>query len=159
MNYKEKLKTIIDGIPESKIKKLISELNENKPLTFEDIKTYEIALNVLEPCEDDIIYPTDVKSIIATKKLKHIYRIINHLNNDWKPDWLNEKQYKYYPWFNAVPNCDKSENGKLVFVCSNAHCRYGLWAAFVGSRLCTYNSEVAEYIGKQFKDIYNDYLK
>ena len=149
-----------------KIESLIDELGKDKILEYlgvkisiiekyTDIKTYEDSLLVLNPDEDCIIYDTDSKRIIAFKKIMHIYSAINYLNNDWQPDWLDSSQYKYYPYFKAESNYKSSGASGFGF----SDCSYGNWNAFVGSRLCTYSSEVAKYIGKQFEDLYSDYLK
>jgi hypothetical protein len=129
----------------------------NLKKSYTDIKTYEDSLLVLKPDEDCIIYNTDTKKIIAFKKLMHIYSVINYLNNNWQPDWLDGDQYKYYSYFKAESNSGNS--GVSGFGFSYLGYNYGgLWSRS-GSCLCTYNSDVAQYIGKQFEDIYNDYLK
>ena len=88
----------------------------------------------------------DTDSIQAYCKLIIIARA---LNEGWVPDWSDNNQYKYFPWF------DEKEPG-FGLSCSV----YVSWrtGATVGSRLCYKTMELAEYAGKQFNDIYNQYL-
>jgi hypothetical protein len=86
------------------------------------------------------------KPIVAAYKLMIIYKAIN---NGWKPDWSNWKQFKYYPWFNV------SSSG---FGFSGTTYGYDRTDADVGSRLCTDTSEKALYIAEQFKAEYQGYF-
>lgn len=68
------------------------------------------------------------------------------LNEGWAPDWSDDNQYKYYPWFDMSSgfrfnNCDG-------------------WGShsYVGSRLCFKSSQLAEYVGKQFIDVYRKFM-
>ncbi len=85
----------------------------------------------------------DSKSLIAYAQLVLIVRA---LNEGWKPDWNNSSQYKYYPWF-------KMSGSGL------AYHGFVSWSSdtLVGSRLCYKSKELAEYAGKQFISIYNDF--
>ena len=75
--------------------------------------------------------------------------IVSAYNNNEKPDFSDWDQSKYEPWFKY----DSSAGG---FV----YCDYVLWytSAAVGSRLCLKSRELAEYAGKQFKEIYEEYF-
>ena len=73
--------------------------------------------------------------------------ITRALNGNWKADWNDSNQYKYFPWF-------AFRGGRLVFAdvlcaCSNAD---------LGSRLCYKDEETAEYAGKQFIKLYQKML-
>ena len=122
-----------------------------KSFNYKDIKSYEDACNKLEL--DPFVLP-DIsmidqslqKSIIANYKLCIIYKAIN---NGWVPDFTDSKQYKYYPWFRVL-----SSSLDFSFTDYNADDT----GTIVGARLCTDTAVKAEYIGKQFKDIYQDYL-
>ena len=128
----------------------------NKQLSItQKIKSFEVACNHLGinpnhlPCVDTLP-EKDRKSIIAYYKLTIIIRA---LNEGWEPDFSNYNEYKYYNWFYIEANKDGRSSGfrycDTYYACTNA----GL-----GSRLCCGNSADAEYIGKQFEDLYNDYL-
>ena len=119
----------------------------------ERIKTIEDACNELG--EDD----EDVKALRVIENLdvpKHIISqlqsiiIVKALNEGWIPDWSNNNQYKYFPYFYM----ENSSAGGFVFG------DYVLWytSAAVGSRLCLKSRELAEYAGKQFKEIYEEYF-
>lgn len=85
------------------------------------------------------------KSIIAYYKLVIIAQA---LNEGWKPNWSDGMELKYYPWFWF--NKAGSGFSHYDYVGSGA-------SASVGSRLCYKSSEIAEYAGKQFKNLYEEY--
>jgi hypothetical protein len=117
---------------------------------MERVKSFEDACEVLGIDDAEI----EVKgidnhftSIQAYAKLA----IINQaLNGDWKPDWTDSKQYKYYPYFN---NASSSVGGF-----SYNDYDYWLTITFVGSRLCYQSAELAKYAGTQFLAEYNEFL-
>lgn len=88
----------------------------------------------------------DLKSIAAYAKLIIIARA---LNEGWKPNWKDGNEAKWWPWFEA---------NKSGFSFSGTD--YGFWFTHtcVGSRLCFKSEALAEYAGKQFIDIYNDFI-
>jgi len=71
------------------------------------------------------------------------------LNEGWTPDWDDSSEYKYYAWFDM-------RGGSSGFRCGD----YGGWVtdADVGSRLCFETRELAEYAGKQFIEVYREYM-
>ena len=79
------------------------------------------------------------------------YRIIKllakSLNEGWKPDWSNSNEYKYYPWFYMA------SSGFRYYV-------YDYWHSnsIVGSRFCFKTRELAEYAGKQFTEVYKQFM-
>lgn len=81
----------------------------------------------------------------AYRQIKLIAKV---LNEGWVPDWSDSNQYKYFPYFKHKSGFGLSYYGTNI------------WHSFtfVGSRLCFKSAELAEYVGKQFADIYNDYL-
>lgn len=74
--------------------------------------------------------------------------IAEALNEEWTPDWNNNNESKYHPWFNL-----KSEFGFVVP-------SYVSWTSYssVGSLLCFKTRELAIYAGKQFTDIYKGFM-
>ena len=119
---------------------------------IERIKSIDDAINELGE-EDE-----DVKALRVIENLsipKHIISqlqsiiIAKALNEVWVPDWNDSSQYKYFPYF------DMESSSAGGFVCNDYGSR-GTYAA-VGSRLCFKSRELAEYAGKQFKDIYEEY--
>lgn len=115
-----------------------------------DIKTYEDACNFLEedPINEEYLIGHGVgKSEIAFIKLKTIFKAANKMNNNWNADYSNSNQCKYYPYFIWHPSS---------FRCDGTHCSFT--CTCIDSRLCCGTQDDAEYIGKQFKDLYNDYF-
>jgi hypothetical protein len=122
-----------------------------KPFEYTVIKSFEdacakLGLDPLVLPDVSMIDQSLQKSIIANYKLCIIYKVIN---NGWVPDFINSNQCKYYPWFKVL-------SSGLVY--SNASYNYDSTFTYVGVHLYTDTSVKAEYIGKQFKDIYGDYL-
>lgn len=87
------------------------------------------------------------KAIIANYKL---IVIAEALNEGWKPNWQDSDEYKYYPWF------DMSNPAGVGY--SNTGGTASLTDAYVGSRLCLKNRELAIYFGQTFTDLFNDSL-
>lgn len=90
------------------------------------------------------------KALNALNKLFTIAEAWNKADN-FIPDFSNRNQYKYFPWF--VYN-DKSAG----FVGAGANGAASRAHASIGSRLCFSTSERAEQFGKQFIDLWNDFL-
>ena len=114
------------------------------------VKTYEDAcLELGEKPLDESIFKllsfTDDE--ITYRKIKTITRA---LNEGWKPDMLNTDQYKWYPWF-------KVSSGGFVF--GDAFCVLSAALAGFASRLCFKSDELAPYAGKQFLQLYSDFIK
>lgn len=91
--------------------------------------------------KDTIGFTEDEKSYRLVKMLVEI------LNQGWVPNWDDDNETKYYPWFHM----------------SSSGFRFGdyvVWGSdsFVGSRLCFKSSELAEYAGKQFTELYKNFM-
>lgn len=117
----------------------------------ERVKSYEDACAVLGLNPKDLQvevsgFGTDAKAIIAHSKLIVITRA---LNEGWTPDWTNGDEYKYYPWF---------KYDKAGFGFSSTDFDSWYTDTSVGSRLCFKTEALAEYAGKQFIEIYNEFL-
>mgnify|MGYP006921420375 CR=1 FL=1 len=70
------------------------------------------------------------KAIIAHYKLVIIAQA---LNDGWKPDWDNNNEYKYYPYFDM-------EKGFSFCIYDDFYTH-----SSTGSRLCFKNRELAQY--------------
>jgi len=125
---------------------------DNRPIT-ERVKSYEDACAVLG------IHPTELNISVAgygdglSESIKAYGKLIviaQALNEGWTPDWGNNNEYKYYPWFKANPSGSGLSYRDFAF-----------WntVSFVPARLCFKTAELAEYAGKQFIDLYTDYIK
>lgn len=87
------------------------------------------------------------KAIIANYKL---IVIAEALNEGWKPNWQDSDEYKYYPWF------DMSNPAGVGYSYTNVTA--SKTSAYIGSRLCLKNRELAIYFGQTFTDLFNDSL-
>ena len=119
-------------------------------MNYKKIKTFEVACKALKlnpkKCLPDFsAYPKEHQAgMIAHAKLVIIAQA---LRGEWKPNWNDSNQYKYFPWF------DMSGSG---FSCDGfAHDRS---RSALGSRLCYQSSEVARYAGKTFLKLYKEYF-
>lgn len=155
---------------------------DNRPVT-ERIKTFEDACNELG--EENVFvqaYRTaefntsgnqnDVSDVVAYLKLRVIAEA---LNEGWQPQFTKE-EYRYYPWFYLYAQeeidemdeekkkslwlfggpSDHGANCGLAFANSNAP-----WSssdAGISARLAVKTEELAVYFGKQFIDIWADYV-
>lgn len=158
------------------LKKLFGE-KENPTLdNYKTIKTYEDACKALGEDEQD--FKGLEKDIAAYVKLKTISRALWGKNFKPVPDATGDKTY-YYPWFalytqDEIDQMDDDQRESLWFgALFSANANYGAVAGFGylytpnrssyshahnGFRLCQETSEKAAYFGKQFIEIWADYL-
>jgi len=128
-----------------------NEKKEAVKFDFRTIKTFEDACTQLNIDQVDMpnlsLIPEEFrKPLMAAYKLMVIYKAIN---NGWVPDWNDDDQYKWFPWFGVL-----SSGSGFSDSCSD----YGCTGTSVGSRLCTDSSEKARYIAEQFEAEYVDYF-
>jgi hypothetical protein len=109
------------------------------------IKTFEDACKAVGTDPASLEFTIGTPDEQAYKKIKVIVRA---LNEGWTPDWKDDDEWKYYPWFDFSSGSGLSYYG-YDNRCSNS---------FVGSRLCFKSSELAEYAGKQFIDLYTQFM-
>lgn len=130
------------------LKKIIEE--QESDIT-DKIKSYEDAckLQDIDPSQDlPYMTPKNSKQIALNAAAK-LMTITMALNEGWRPDWNNSDQYKYWPWFNMKSGFGFSFTD-YVFWGTGTH---------VGSRLCFKSEELSDYAGRQFKNIYEEWLK
>ena len=147
----------------------------------ERVKTFEDALEVLGEVHCFVVeYKTLVNSgiihsmspdIVAYLKLRIITAA---LNEGWEPQFTVD-EYRYYPWFvfytqKEIDEMDEEDKcrvlGRSVYYAS-AHagvaCSYTVGASpssytYYGARLCFFKRELAAYAGRQFIDIWADFV-
>jgi hypothetical protein len=90
------------------------------------------------------------KAMVAMYKLITIAEAWNKADN-FVPDFSNRNQYKWFPWF-------QYSNDAARFLFAAATTTASCADAYFGSRLCFKTSERAEQFGKQFIDLWNDFL-
>lgn len=157
------------------LKALFCKDEEGKPNLddYTSIKTYEDACKALgEPVFEE---PEDMpKHIVALMKLETISRAL------WGKDWMPEpdaegSKWFYYPVFalytqQEIENMDEDERGGLLsanastgatagFGCLSTDNRSSNAHAYSGFRLCQENYEKAKYFGKQFLELWAEYLQ
>lgn len=117
---------------------------ENVKIT-DRIKTFEDARQATgRPDVPDFSNaPEDLRSYF--ENLYKMMVISEALNEGWSPDWANDDQQKWYPWFYMSPSGFGFD--VTFYDCSGA-------GADAGSRLCFKTSELAGYAGSQFVDIW-----
>jgi len=121
----------------------------------ERVKTYSDACAVLGIKETlpDVggLRPKDRTSVTAYYKLIQIARA---LNEGWEPDWANENERKWVPYFNF------DRKGNRTAGLAHAYTSYAPAStnARIGSRLCFKTQALAEYAATQFEALYNDYI-
>jgi hypothetical protein len=128
-----------------------SETKKSEKHVTERIKTFDDACEALglDMVQIGVLgMAMDMESITAYLKL---IIIIRALNEGWKPDWNDTEQPKYFPWFRF-----SSSNAGLAFSNTNLSPSFALTS--FGSRLCFKSPRLAKYAGKQFIEIYLDYL-
>jgi hypothetical protein len=123
---------------------------------MKEIKTFEDACKKLgidaNNLPDVSMLPAEhQQAIIAHYKLVIIAQT---LNDGWKPNWNNSSEYKYYPWFKIKASKNVPSGSGLSYVDCDDWCT----GSGVGSRLCYQSSELAEYAGKTFKKLYEQYF-
>lgn len=149
-DIKERVKTLEDAM-------LV--LGENHPLAIQYTEIYD---NFLKNGGDG------VKDIVAYLKLRIISAA---LNEGWKPQYTSQEG-RWYPWFDLLTEDElenksdewKTDNKCLLVRCSS-NCglvySFSSWSgsnAYYSARLAVKSEELAEYFGKQFIDIWADYL-
>jgi hypothetical protein len=82
------------------------------------------------------------------KAYKLLKMLAATLNEGWTPDWNDHNQAKYYPWFEM--------GGSSGFRFHDDDLWYS--RSGVGSRLCFKSRELAEHAGKQFTEVYKQFM-
>lgn len=142
------------------------------------IKTFEDAVNELgnehkfvndwTVLSDPFLSP-DIKAYLKLRI------IVAALNEGWQPQFT-EDEYRYYPWFffytqediDKMSDEDKkrlclwggaADHGTFCGLgCSNSHLDFSFSVAHSGARLALKTRELAVYCGKQFLEIWKDFV-
>lgn len=109
---------------------------------LDTVKTFDDALAVLNIKKEDFDAATAglPKDEAAYRRLK---LVATALNEGWKPNWDDDDEIKYMPYFNMSPS-------GFSYVAYDYSCTH----SSVGSRLCFRSAALAKYAGTQFLDIY-----
>ena len=115
------------------------------PKTFEE-------LGIEMP--DLIAIPEEFRPRIEAEiKLLHLAEA---LNEGWKPNWNDWNEYKYYPWFfvGGPAHIGAAAGFGTVYSIIEASSTY----TYLGSRLCFKTRALAEYAGRTFTALYEQFL-
>ena len=147
---------------------------DNRPVT-ERVKTFEDAVRELGD-EHPFVKEWHLGDGLSADLEAYLkLRIIAAaLNEGWEPKFTTD-EYRYFPWFvlyteeeyNELSDEDKSRvvrrsdnnantNGGVAYVVANYDS--SLTYSYYGSRLAFKNSDLAKYAGKQFIEIYADFV-
>lgn len=163
---------------------LTSLFGEQKPdyTDYHNIKTYENACEALgiKPISRLLVEYEDghkeEASDIAHIAYMKLCTIARALNNDLEFPRFTADEYRWFPWYYLysqaeIDDMDEEKRKELVFwggvAYYGAYCGLAsagssyAWSyshASVGSRLAVKSKEVAEYFGKQFKELWRDFL-
>lgn len=119
------------------------------------VKTYADACAVLGIKETlpDVggLRPKDRPSVTAYYKL---IVIAQALNEGWEPDWTNEDQPKWFPWFYF----DREKNKTAGFAFAYTNYAPTSASAYFGSRLCFKTEALCAYAARQFEPLYEAWI-
>lgn len=115
---------------------------------FTKIKTYsgvckELGIKELT-LKDFKVFGEDASKMLAFHKIKNLERLFN---GDWKANLKDSNQNKYYPYFTI------NSSGGLVFGGSDCYA-----SGFGGGAGLYKNAKTADFIGKNFTDVYEDLI-
>lgn len=150
-------------------------IDEPEKEVRERIKTFEDACREIgidaEAWNRDKISLGLEPDVLAFLKLRII---VKALNEGWEPRFT-EDECRYYPWFilytgEEYNKLDEEEKSRVVYRSSNnavalggVSCAYASYDssyayAYIGVRLAFKTSELAAYCGRQFLDIWADFV-
>jgi len=137
-------KTFIDQynkwliIPKNELK-LIEEVDYQEIKTMSDVYRVNGITKLTTPSDTKEHYYEDL--ILVAKAL----------NGNWKPDWNDINEYKWFPYFQFSSGFRFSDTF-ADYDCGNAGTDFG-------SRLCFKNKQIAEYAGKTFIEQYEKLMR
>lgn len=153
-------------------KKLLKDLLGETAFKFDykDVNSYERACAVIgeEPVDfeelNDTLENNGFESLSAHEiAYKKLVTIAKALNLGWCPNWADFDEYKYYPWFDLKKESPAGVGGAasgaaLGVSVLTSHYVASTSYAHCGGALASESREIAIYFGKQFAEIWQDYL-
>lgn len=150
-------------VPVSKILDAYKDADENGKKMLRNLYGEEMFLNDYEKIktfEDACKVTGDDPSYVEGFTPKHLKAyaklciIAKALRGSWEPDWADFDQKKYFPWFKII-----KEAGSIVGLsCLSSFPVVSYSGAGYGGALASESEEIAIYFGKQFVEIWKDYL-
>lgn len=153
-------------------KKLLKDLLGETAFKFDykDVNSYERACAVIgeEPVDfeelNDTLENNGFEPLSAHEiAYKKLVTIAKALNLGWCPNWADFDEYKYYPWFDLKKESpagvgSASDGAALGVSCVPSSHVASYSSAYYGGALASESREIAIYFGKQFAEIWQDYL-
>ena len=150
----------------------------------ERIKTFDDARNELSAMAENgdetagsllSDYESNCNNILSkvTLAFMKLGIIAYALNEGWEPQFAADEEYRYYPWlyvytqkdFADMSEADKSRalsqpysGQERPVACSATSHASKNTGSYFGGRLCFKTAALAEYAGKQFLDIWADFM-
>ncbi len=151
MDKKEAIKRKVEI--EKELNKLIEIINapDKSDSIMDKVKTFEDACKI-RGIDSSKSLPYSNPSGDSEKALNAIamlWIIAGVVNEGWIADYSNASQYKWFPYF------EKTKSG---FGFSSSSYVFWLSSSFAGSRFAFETEEKAKYVGKQFINLYNQFL-
>lgn len=150
------------------------------------VKTYEDACTIMNEIpidcssDDKIVFPNGATANITADQIAYmkLSTIADALKSEMKEKFpvFNIDEYRYYPYFflytkEEIEKMTEEEKKQLVCWGGNANCGAYAGLAYadsgnawsgassaVGSRLAMPNKELAIYFGRQFAEIWKDFI-
>lgn len=145
------------------------------------VKTFDDACQELEERGDDVLvrqYHSVVETVIVDANLNAYLKlciVCAALNEGWEPQFT-KGETRYYPWFwlytkDEIDEMSADERMELNMTSTDGYqTEYAGFAyassinsptnspTYVGARLCLKSDTLAKYCGRQFTDIWADFL-
>lgn len=155
------------------------DVEDNRPVT-ERIKTFEDAMKAtgmtIPLSENQLSYLP--KDVVAYMKLRIIAAALNELHETTLEEFpkFTTDEYRYYPWFylytqEEIDEMDEEKKKSLLlwggyalhgatcgFVFSHSGNAFGYSNSYLAARLAVKTEKLAVYFGKQFRDIWAEYV-
>lgn len=118
---------------------------------YKKIKSFEDAckINGSDPAKLLRYENPSTKEELSENAFVKLREIFKAANGTWQPDFTDHNQLKYFPWF-----VWDTKKGGFVLYCVDGY----YTSTSATSRLCSHDSDIAEYIATKFISIYNEYL-
>lgn len=154
-------------------KQLLKDLFGEEAFNFnyKDVNSYERACAIIgeEPVDfeelNDTLESNGFEPLSAHEiAYKKLVTIAKALNLGWCPNWADFDEYKYYPWFDLKKEDTPAGVGgagsgaALGVSCVYSGSVASHSSADFGGALASESREIAIYFGKQFAEIWQDYL-
>ena len=164
---------IPDGKMAQWVNGVLTLVDEKPQNVMERIKTFEDAVAELsnramngDKDAGKLLDEWKINSHVGSKDLQAYLklRIITYaLNEGWKPEFEEVSEPRCYPWFYLQTSREVGRGGSHANEVSGLFYSYKVNASLYslsshGSRLAFKSKELAEYAGKQFIEIYEDWF-